>query len=50
MTEYDLQMVYYYPIYPKDSKINSVEGFAKIDNGSLGGTHPTRFHIKDNKS
>ena len=48
--ESQLQRVYNYPIYPRDSKIYSDKGFVNIDNGSQGGTHWTRFIVKDNKS
>ena len=50
MDESDLQRVYNYPIYPRDSKIYSDKGFVNIDNGSQGGTHWTCFTVKDNKS
>ena len=50
MNESQLQKVYNYPIYPRDSKIYSDEGFVNIDNGSQGGTHWTCFIVKDNKS
>ena len=50
MNESELQRVYNYPIYPRDSKIHSDKGFVNIDNGSQGGTHWTCFYIKDNKS
>ena len=49
MNESELQRVYNYPIYPRDSKIYSDKGFVNIGNGSIGGTHWTCF-IKDNKS
>ena len=50
MNESQLQIVYNYNIYPKDSKIYSDRGFVNIDNGSMGGSHWTCFLIKDNKS
>ena len=50
MKESQLQKVYNYPIYPKNSKIYSNKGFVNIDNGSQGGTHWVCFIIKDNKS
>ena len=50
MNESQLQRVYNYPIYPRDSKIFSGRGFVNIDNGSQGGTHWTCFIVKDNKS
>ena len=50
MNESELQRVYKFPIYPRDSKIYSDKGFVNIDNGSQGGTHWTSFIVKDNKS
>ena len=50
MTESELQRVYNYSIYPRDSKIYTDRGFVNIDNGSQGGTHWTCFIVKDNKS
>ena len=50
MNELELQRVYKYNIYPRDSKIFSDKGFVNIDNGSQGGTHWTCFHIEDDKS
>ena len=50
MNESQLQRVYNYPIYPRDSKIYSNKGFINIDNWSQGGTHWTAFIVKDNKS
>ena len=50
LNEFDLQRVYNYPIYPRDSKIYSDRGFVNIDNGSQGGTHWNCFIVKDNKS
>ena len=50
LNESELQRVYNYPIYPRDSKIFSDKGFINIDNGSQGGTHWTCFIVKDNKS
>ena len=50
MNESQLQRVYDYPIYPRDSKIYSDKVFVNIDNGSQGGTHWTYFIVKDNKS
>ena len=37
----DLQRVYNYLIFPRDSKIYSDKGFVNIDDGSQGGTHWT---------
>ena len=50
MNESDLQKIYNYPIYPKNSKIYSDKGFVNIDDGRMGGTHWTCFIVKDNKS
>ena len=48
--ESDLQRVYNFPIYPRDSKTHSDKVFVNRDNGSRGGTHWTCFIVKDNKS
>ena len=48
--ESELQILYNYIIYPRDSKINSDKKIVNIDNGRLGGTHWTCFIVKDNKS
>ena len=50
MNESQLQRVYNYSIYPRDSKIYSDKKFVNIDIGSRGGTHWTCFIVKDNKS
>ena len=50
MNESELQRVYNYSIYPRGSKIYSDKGFVNIDDGSRGGTHWARVHVKDNKS
>ena len=50
MNESELQRVYNYPIYPRDSKIYSDRGFVNIDDGRLNGTHLTFFLVKGNKS
>ena len=50
MNESHLQEFYIYPIYPRDSKINSDNGFVNTDNGAQGGTPWTCFIVKDNKS
>ena len=50
MNESELQRIYNYPIYPRDSKIFSDKGLVNIDNGVQGGTHWTCFIVKDNKS
>ena len=50
MNEIELQRVYNYEIYTRDSKIITDKGFINIDDGSHGGTHWTCFIVKDNKS
>ena len=50
MNESELQKIYNYNKYPRDSKIYSDSRFINIDNGSQGGTHWTCFIVKDNKS
>ena len=50
MNESQLQKVYNYPIYPRDSKIYSDRGYINIDNGSQGGTHWCAFYVKDKRS
>ena len=50
MNESQLQRIYNYPIYPRNSKIYTDKGFVNIDNGFQGGTHWTCFIIKDSKS
>ena len=50
INESEIQRVYKYPIYPRDSQIFSDKGFVNIDNGSMGGSHWTCFIVKDKKS
>ena len=50
MNESQLQKIYNYPIYPRDSRIYSDKGFVNIDDGRLNGAHWCAFYIKDNKS
>ena len=50
INESELQKVYNYPIYPRDSKIHSDKGSVNIDDGSMAGSHWTCFIVKDNKS
>ena len=50
MNEPQLQRIYNYPIYPRDSRIYSDRGFLNIDNGSMGGSHWVAFIVKGNKS
>ena len=49
INESELQRVYKYAIYPRDSKIHSDRGFINIDDGRMGGSHWTCFIVKDNK-
>ena len=49
MNENELQRIYNYPIYSRDSKTFSNRGFVFIDIGSRGGSHWTCFIIKGNK-
>ena len=50
MNESQLQNVYNYKIYPRDSKIITDKEFINIDNGSRGGSHWCAFYVKNNKS
>ena len=50
MNESQLQRIYKYPIYPRDSKIYSDRGFVHIDDGRLNGTHWSAFYVKNNIS
>ena len=50
MNESEVQKIYNYNIYPRDSKIYSDRRFVNIDDGSQNGTHWPRFYVKDNKS
>ena len=50
MNESQLQNIFNYNIYPRDSKIYSDRGYINIDNGSQNGTHWCAFYVKDNKS
>ena len=50
MNESELQRVYNYSIYPRDTKLYSDKGLVNIDNGSMGGSHWVCFLIIDNKS
>ena len=46
----ELQRVYNYKIYPRDSILTKDKGFVNIDDGSTGGSHWVCFVVKDNKS
>ena len=50
MNESDLQRVFNFSIFRRDSKLYSDIGFVNIDNRGMGGSHWTCFYIKDNKS
>ena len=50
MNESNLQRIFTYPIYPRDSRLYSDTGFVNIDDGSQRGSHWTCFIRKDNKS
>ena len=50
MNESDLQGVYKFPFYPRDSKTFSDRRIVIIENGSMGGTLWVCFYMKDNKS
>ena len=50
MNESELQRVYNYPIYPRDSKIYSDKGFVNIGGYYNGGSHWCAYYVKDNKS
>ena len=50
MNESQLQKIFNYSIYTRDSNLYSNKGFINIDDGSQGGSHWTCFIVKDNKS
>ena len=50
LSEFELQRVYKYSIYPRDSTIYSDKGFVNIDDGSQNGNHWTCFIVKDDES
>ena len=39
MDESEVQRIYIFRFYRRDSKIHSDKGFIEIDNGSMGGSH-----------
>ena len=45
MNESQLQKIYIYPIYPRDSKTYSDKGFVNNDNGERNGTQWTCFIV-----
>ena len=50
MNEPELEKIYNYPVYLRDSKLYSDKGFVNIDKGSQGGSHWPVFYVKNNKS
>ena len=50
MDKSELQRVYNYPTYPRDSEVYYDKGFVNIHNSSMGETHWTCFIAKNNKS
>ena len=50
MNESELQRVYDFSLYPRDSKIYSDKEFININNGEMVGFHWTCFYTEDNKS
>ena len=50
MDESQLQKIYNYNIYPRDSKLISDKRFVNFDEGRMGGTPWTCFIVKDKKS
>ena len=50
MNESQIQRIYNYGIYLRDSKIYSDRGFVNIDDGRMGGSHWPCFIVKNNKS
>ena len=50
MNESELQKVYIYSTYPRDSTIFSGKSFVNIDVGGQDETHWTCFIVKDNRS
>ena len=50
MNEFQLQKIYNYNTYPRESKIYSDRGYVHMDNGSQGGSYWTAFYIKNTKS
>ena len=50
MNESQLQKIYNFNIYPRDSKIYSDKGFVNIDKDSMGGSYWTCFIVKGSTS
>ena len=50
LNESKLRRIFKYPIYPKDSKINSNRRFVKTEHGRMGGSPWTCFYVKNNES
>ena len=50
VNELELERIYNYQMYPRDSKIYSDRRFVNIDAGSVNGTHWVCFIVKDSES
>ena len=50
MNESELQKIYNYKRYPRDSQLITDKGFVNINHGIMGGTHWVAFIVKGNKS
>ena len=50
MNEFQLQKIYIYQLYLRDSKKFSIKEIVNIDDGSQCGTHWRAFDVKNNKS
>ena len=50
MNESNFQRVYFYSLYPRDSKLTTDKIFINIGIGPIGGTHCKCFDNKDKKS
>ena len=49
MNESQLRKIYIYPVYPRDSKKLSNEGFVDLDDDSRWGSHWVCYYMKDDK-
>ena len=50
LSESEIQRLYNYRIYPRDSKQYSYKYFVNIENGTIGGSHWTDFYVKNIRS
>ena len=50
MNESDIQNVFTFPIYPRDSMIPAYKGLVIIDNRQMSGTHCTCYYKDNNKN